>query len=492
MDERVKWVLVLLAAALLAAGCGQGNAPEQAPTVPPPPDTPAANAARERRPETTASVAGTRASEARTPDAGGKAAGEMAPEQLTAEAFESGTGAVTAPAEAAPEQLTAEAFEGGASAGTATGEAAEARETGTPEAVEMGDPTAMPTRLENMTFTNVLTGEAVRLVNGLHEEPAAPGSATMMRVGLSDWMAFVEVSGRYRAAAILISEGGGSGTFYSLHLVGLENGEPRELGSVLLGDRVRVHELALDDEGAIAVEMTRAGEDDPLCCPTERVRQVYRREGEELALAEESMVEGSRAGGSTEELVERGVSLEVTGVAETYTWVIEQAAPEAEPPLPGRLVMAFDGEGVGQNGRALTIFPLGPYLALAEGEDGGQTAVGDQVARLWDLAETGQGRTGAAQGWMPLLPPGEERIEDWRDFAALDFGQGRGVRYVREMDGKPAYTFQGITEDGDYYVSLTWPLGTAEGAELEELEALDGMVGSLALGEMDDPSASSG
>jgi hypothetical protein len=53
------------------------------------------------------------------------------------------------------------------------------------------------------------------------------------------------------------------------------------------------------------------------------------------------------------------------------------------------------------------------------------------------------------------------------------------VRYLRVVGGDLAYTYLGITEDGRYAVSLTWPLGD----DAPDLAALDAMIGSLALGE---------
>ena len=366
---------------------------------------------------------------------------------------------------------------------------AEATTTPTPQTAEpqTADPAAVltPLRLQNMTFSNPIVPDGeVALENGTYEAQAEPESAAQIRVELSDITAFGEVGSEHYAAVILVSDDGGSGTFYTLHLVGLQAGQAHELASVLLGDRVQLHDLAVVD-GRIEVELTRAGPDDPLCCPTEHVRQAYALQGDTLVLVEETVLAPPPpAAGSTADLVERGLTLDVSGVASVYAWTIERASPQADPPLPAHLLMTFDGptsdEALTGDDSLLTIFPVEPYLGLAKRAGGDRPAVDDQIARLWQLVERDHEGGGAPQGWMPLLPPAVAPVEDWSDFAALDFVRGSGVRYLRLVGGDQAYTFQGITEDGRYAVSLTWPLGAA-GAP--DLEALDAMIATLALGE---------
>jgi hypothetical protein len=59
----------------------------------------------------------------------------------------------------------------------------------------------------------------VVLTKGRYVEPAEPGSASQVVIKLSDKGAKGIVDGRETAAAVLISSGGGSGTFYDLVLV---------------------------------------------------------------------------------------------------------------------------------------------------------------------------------------------------------------------------------------------------------------------------------
>jgi hypothetical protein len=190
------------------------------------------------------------------------------------------------------------------------------------------------------------------------------------------------------------------------------------------------------------------------------------------------------ADGSTADLVDRGLLLDVTGVASMYAWTIERTVPQVGPPLPAYLLMTFDSykseEPLAKNAPLLSIFPLEHYLALARSAGNVQPEVQDQVTRLWQLLEADSDQNSEAEGWMPLLPPAASPIEDWSDFAKLDFIHGRGLRYTRIVNGELVYTYLGMTEDGAYAVTFTWPLG---GSDAPDIEALDTMIATLALGE---------
>ena len=108
---------------------------------------------------------------------------------------------------------------------------------------------------------------AVTLKNGEYREPVAPGSATEMIVKLTDKRAFGKVNGREAAAIIIINDAGGSGTFSDLALllkrpVGWVN-----IDTVLLGDRVMVHDVSIKKD-EILVTLKAHGPGDALCCPT--------------------------------------------------------------------------------------------------------------------------------------------------------------------------------------------------------------------------------
>ena len=101
----------------------------------------------------------------------------------------------------------------------------------------------------------------------MYQAPAAPESASQISIQLTEWIASGDLNGVPSAAVVLVGSGGGSGSFYSLHVVQEVDGAYQEVASTLLGDRVIVEGLAIQDD-TVQVRMTTHGPDDPMCCPT--------------------------------------------------------------------------------------------------------------------------------------------------------------------------------------------------------------------------------
>jgi hypothetical protein len=75
----------------------------------------------------------------------------------------------------------------------------------------------------------------------------------------------------------LISDAGGSGTFYDLAVVVDRDGEPVNVATTFLGDRLIINGLNLDGD-EIVVDMITSGPNDPLCCPSQQVIKRYKLE----------------------------------------------------------------------------------------------------------------------------------------------------------------------------------------------------------------------
>ena len=127
------------------------------------------------------------------------------------------------------------------------------------------------------------TGGKARLTDGTFFEPFEPGAASGVRLTLSEHVAFGDLNGdgAADAAVILYVSGGGSGTFRHLAAVINEGGQPRHAASAFLGDRVRIEALAIQD-GEIVVQLIGHGPDDPLCCPSQKVRRAFQLVGSTL------------------------------------------------------------------------------------------------------------------------------------------------------------------------------------------------------------------
>jgi heat shock protein HslJ len=114
----------------------------------------------------------------------------------------------------------------------------------------------------------------VQLTNGKYREPAAPGSAAETVVKLTDTRAFGKLNGKEAGAVILFTDPGGSGTFYDLALLVREPEGWINRHIAFLGDRVKIHSLAITDNEMV-VDMTTQGPGDAMCCPTLHVVQRF-------------------------------------------------------------------------------------------------------------------------------------------------------------------------------------------------------------------------
>jgi heat shock protein HslJ len=114
----------------------------------------------------------------------------------------------------------------------------------------------------------------VRLVNGEYCGPPASGSATQTVVKLTDDIAFGKLGGKEAGAVILVTDPGSSGTFYDLALLVREPQGWINQDIAFLGDRVKIHSLAITDNEMV-VDMTTQGPGDAMCCPTRQVVQRF-------------------------------------------------------------------------------------------------------------------------------------------------------------------------------------------------------------------------
>ncbi len=155
-----------------------------------------------------------------------------------------------------------------------------------------------PEELADATYTSEFTDDGTApLTDGAYSEPAAPGSATETKVMLlPDYTIYGQLNGQDIAAVVLATDAGGSGTFYNLHVMVSGDGQPAEVASTFLGDRVQINSITIKDN-QIVVDMVQAGPDDPMCCPTQRVVKTYELQGDQLVETSSQVVEGE--GGPT-------------------------------------------------------------------------------------------------------------------------------------------------------------------------------------------------
>jgi heat shock protein HslJ/LysM repeat protein len=193
-----------------------------------------------------------------------------------------------------------------------------------------------PEELANTTYQSEFTQDGTApLVDGTYSEPAAPGSATMTTVTLQPQdTAYGELNGQPSAAVVLVTDPGGSGTFYHLAVVVNQDGAPANVATTLLGDRVEINSVSIENN-QIKVDMVQAGPDDPLCCPSQQVVNTYELQGDQLVEV------------SSEEIAPDGSDQAGTGLAGT-SWVLESAG--GQPALPDTPATANFGEDGRVNG----------------------------------------------------------------------------------------------------------------------------------------------
>lgn len=324
-----------------------------------------------------------------------------------------------------------------------------------------------PETLANMTYQSEWTQSgSATLVDGQYSEQAAPGSATQTKVMLTEYLAFGELDGQPGAAAILVTDPGGSGTFYELAVVVERDGQPVNVASAPLGDRTQINSLVIQPNGIIVVDMVTHGPDDPMCCPTQQVVRGWALQGDRLIGGAVGINPGS-------------VSLDMQGLP--YSWqavaVPASAYDESVPPgpvgMPEHIEILFGVTDPAERQPGDPVMYVIPAAAYAEQWNlNGNTTVVDRMKAIYQdvVALPYPGPTSG----MPVLPM--EMVMGRNDMATQVGRVGvtdasaskNGYRFVGRFaqdanpvtsDGLPLqYIYQGFTNDGQYLVAFFYPV----------------------------------
>lgn len=159
------------------------------------------------------------------------------------------------------------------------------------------------TRLGNATYTGI-EDEPLTLLSGQWEgTPYLEGGASRPRVGLFEDFYFtgdLDADGQDEAVAILWQSAGGTGSNIYIAVMKSDNGGFNNISTTLVGDRVKLRGGRIDS-GKIMLDVLQAGENDPMCCPTQlatrswvlRDRQLEEDKIEVTGLLSLSVLEGS-------------------------------------------------------------------------------------------------------------------------------------------------------------------------------------------------------
>lgn len=120
--------------------------------------------------------------------------------------------------------------------------------------------------------------EPISLIDGEYEgEPFMEDSPIRPRVHLiTELMPVGDLTGdRVDEVLALVEENsGGTGHFLHIAPFSLVDGQMTQLGHALVGDRVKIRSVEIE-EGRIIMCTVQAGPEDGACCPTEKTRRVW-------------------------------------------------------------------------------------------------------------------------------------------------------------------------------------------------------------------------
>ena len=326
-----------------------------------------------------------------------------------------------------------------------------------------------PDALANMTYISELTpsGEAT-LVDGKYEDVDNRILVTLATAPI----AYGTLDGQDAAAVLIVENGGGSGIFVNLAVVVDQEGTPVNVASTLLGDRVDVTSLAIDDD-QVNLELIRQGPGDPMCCPTELARVSYTLDGDQLVAADETVL-GQGPQVVVYEAPEGGMQITIVPPApyEAGTAAMPTGAPlHTMVSFLGPDPTAAQSDG----GPFLAVYPADEYVQLWQ--DAGDATIADLVS---GLQSTLADQPATLDAPLPIVPPATG-VDTAAQVSYLTGDGYRGVRFVAQstLGGEPtgneqlSYYFSGLTDDGRYLIGAQWPVATTAAADALDSAADD-------------------
>jgi heat shock protein HslJ len=176
----------------------------------------------------------------------------------------------------------------------------------------------------------------------------------------------------------------------------------------------------------------------------------------------------------TQLIAQDAITVDPGSLATSYHWQVLPPTPydASMPPVPvgqpARAVVTFDylpaPTALADGGPYIVVYPIDEYVKLWQ--DAGNDAIVNTVAGLQTLMDEQPADPASP---MPILPP-PGAVNDLAVQAQyIDFVGGSGVRFVGRLaqDASPIfntqtdYYFQGLTDDGRFYVSVRWPVETS-------------------------------
>lgn len=137
-------------------------------------------------------------------------------------------------------------------------------------------------KLKNTTYYSPTYETYFELKNGEYSDTENNISAGIDKIAYGD----LNNNNIEDGVTITYISGGGSGTFIELHVVLNDYGTPVCFGNAVLGDRIQVKNLSIEN-GIIKMDLIVHAEDDPMCCPSLEKHLEYEFKNFELIKKED-------------------------------------------------------------------------------------------------------------------------------------------------------------------------------------------------------------
>ena len=163
---------------------------------------------------------------------------------------------------------------------------AAAETTSTPSAESPASTEALSAQtLANLEYQlEVVPSGSVQLTDGIYEDVD-----NRIYVSWIDTYAVGELNGEPAAAVILSANTGGSGVFGNLAVVMEQEGAPVNVATTVVGDRIGLNQIAIADN-EIVLDLVTQGEDEPMCCGTQRMSVRFALEDDQLVAASSEII----------------------------------------------------------------------------------------------------------------------------------------------------------------------------------------------------------
>jgi hypothetical protein len=138
--------------------------------------------------------------------------------------------------------------------------------------------------LKNAHYTGIDVGDLTLTDGRWQGPPYSVDSAVAPRAGIVEdfyYHADLDDDNTEEAIALIWSSAGGTGSNSYLAVMKKQDGKISNIATALIGDRVKIQSSNLE-HGSMVLHVLQAGENDPMCCPTQLATRTWRLHNDQL------------------------------------------------------------------------------------------------------------------------------------------------------------------------------------------------------------------